>query len=209
MRFASATHQAPREKTNGKKGERRRLKLELKLLADVGLVGLPNSGKSTLITAVSNARPKIAGYPFTTKVPCLGLVSAGEGRSFVMADIPGLIEGAHEGAGMGIQFLKHIERTKVLVHLIDVTDPAHGDPLESYRTIRRELKSYDPDLTRRPEVVVLTKMDLPEARKMRGEAMKKISKAGGKKILAVSAPKREGLKELLHEIEKMLRSREI
>ncbi|MFH0800540.1 MAG: GTPase ObgE [Pseudomonadota bacterium] len=204
MHFASSTHQAPREFTEGRKGEQRRLRLELKLLADVGLVGLPNAGKSTLISSVSNARPKIADYPFTTITPCLGLVKFSEEQSFVMADIPGLIEGAHDGAGMGVQFLKHIERTRVLVHLIDVTDPAHPDPVKSYKTIRRELKSFKADITKRPEIVVLTKMDITEAREVCDDVKKKLKKAGAKKVLAVSAPVHEGLTALLGEIAKSL-----
>lgn len=204
MRFTTSTNQAPRRATPGTAGLRRRLKLELRLLADVGLVGCPNAGKSTLIAAVSNARPKVADYPFTTKVPCLGLVRLREGRHFVMADIPGLIEGAHAGAGMGIQFLRHIERTRILLHLIDVTDPAHPDPVASYRAIRRELELYDPDLVKRPEIVVLTKMDLPEARERRDAVARSISRRGRPAVVAVSAAARQGLKELLREIESNL-----
>ncbi len=204
MHFTSSTNQAPRKATPGKPGEKRRLRLELKLLADVGLVGLPNAGKSTLISALSNARPKVADYPFTTKVPCLGLVKIGEGRSFVMADIPGLIEGAHEGAGMGVQFLRHIERTRMILHLVDLTDHSHPDPVESYRAIRRELAAYDAGLARRPEIVVLTKMDLPEARERAGETEKAIKKISRHKVVSISAPARKGLAELLREIEKKL-----
>jgi GTPase len=196
MHFVSATHQAPREATPGNRGQQRKLRLELKLLADVGLVGLPNAGKSTLISAVSNARPKIAGYPFTTKTPCLGLVRFPDGRSFVMADIPGLIEGAHDGAGMGIQFLRHVERTKILLHLVDLTDPAHPDPVESYAAIRRELGLYNATLLTRPEIVVLTKMDLPDAQAAATAAAKAIRKQGASRVCAVSAPTHEGLKEL-------------
>jgi GTPase len=204
MHFVSATHQAPRECEPGEEGERRRLRLTLKLLADVGLVGLPNAGKSTLISAVSNARPKIADYPFTTKIPSLGLVRMTSGRSFVMADIPGLIEGAHAGAGMGVQFLRHIERTKILLHLIDPVDPAHADAAASYTAIRAELAAFNPDLVARPEIVVLTKMDLPEARETRKAAEKAIRKQGAAAVVAISAPTREGLPELLHEIGRVL-----
>ena len=204
MHFTSSTNQAPRKCTPGTTGQRRRLRLELKLLADVGLVGCPNAGKSTLVSAVSNARPKVADYPFTTKAPCLGLVQLREGKSFVMADIPGLIEGAHDGAGMGIQFLRHIERTRIILHLVDVTDPAHPDPVESYRAIRKELKAYDAKLAKRPEIVVLTKMDLPEARLLKDDVARAIKKVGRHPVVAISAPARQGLEELLLEIEKHL-----
>lgn len=204
MNFATSTNQAPRKFTPGIAGEVRCLRLELKLLADVGLVGLPNAGKSTLISAVSNAKPKVADYPFTTKVPCLGLVHLRDRKSFVMADIPGLIEGAHNGAGMGIQFLRHIERTRVILHLIDITDPLYPDPAESYAAIRRELELYNPDFANRPEIVVLTKMDLSEVRDKQKAVAKAISKKGKRKVLAVSAASRVGMKELLLEIEKAL-----
>lgn len=204
MRFATSTHQAPREHTEGTKGERRRLRLELKLLADVGLVGLPNAGKSTLIRAVSNANPKVAAYPFTTKVPSLGLVNLGEGRSFVMADIPGLIEGAHEGAGMGIQFLRHIERTRIILHLIDPSDPSHPDAASSYRAIRSELCSYSEALALRPEIVVMTKLDIPAVRDGLARAKAALKRAGAKNVIAVSAAAHEGLKELLREVGRAL-----
>ena len=204
MHFTSSTNQAPRKATPGTPGEKRKLRLELKLLADVGLVGMPNAGKSTLISALSNARPKVADYPFTTKVPCLGLVKLRAGQSFVMADIPGLIEGAHDGAGMGIQFLRHIERTRIILHLVDVTDPAQPDPVAAYRAIRKELAAYDPKLAKRPEIVVLTKMDLPEAREQEQAVAKAIRKIGRRPVVAISAPAHLGLKELLREIEKKL-----
>ncbi|MFA5811044.1 MAG: GTPase ObgE [bacterium] len=202
--FATATHQAPRKAEQGGMGESFKLKLELKLLADVGLVGLPNAGKSTLISAVSNARPKIAAYPFTTKVPSLGLARLPDGRGFVIADIPGLIEGAHEGAGMGIQFLRHIERTKVLLHLIDPVDPAHEDAASCYKTIRAELGAFDGSLLDRPEIVVLTKMDIPEARAVKADAERKIKKLGAKAVVAISAAAHDGLEELLIEIGRAL-----
>lgn len=204
MCFVSSTHQAPTEFEEGEKGEHRKVRLELKLLADVGLVGMPNAGKSTLVSAVSNARPKIADYPFTTKTPCLGLVRLKDGRSFVMADIPGLIEGAHEGAGMGIKFLRHIERTRIILHLVDVSDHAYPDPASSYKSIRNELKSFDPKLLKRPEIVVLTKMDLPDAEILRDEAKKTIKRAGAKRIVAISAASHDGLDELLIAIGKLL-----
>ncbi len=200
MHFTSSVHQAPREFTKGGRGEKRKVRLELKLLADVGLVGFPNAGKSTLISALSNARPKVAAYPFTTKVPCLGLVSLGEGRSFVMADIPGLIEGAHEGAGMGIQFLRHIERTKVTLHLIDITDPSHSDPVDMYKAIRGELESYNPDLAGRPEITILTKMDLTETHQKSKKAVAALKRAGATDLLTISAATRDGLDVLLNKI---------
>lgn len=194
--FASATNQAPRVAEEGRKGEHKRLRLELKLLADVGLVGLPNSGKSTLIRAVSNARPKVAAYPFTTKVPSLGMVRTGD-TEFVMADIPGLIEGAHEGAGMGIQFLRHIERTRLLLHLIDITQLSQQDAVASYKSIRNELGSYDKKLLGRREIIVLTKMDIPEARSQRGEVKKCLGRETKSPVVDVSAVQHEGLRELL------------
>jgi GTP-binding protein len=201
MHYVSSVKQAPRTAEPGSPGERRRLKLELKLLADVGLIGLPNAGKSTLISSVSNARPKIADYPFTTKVPSLGLVRLEGDRSFVMADIPGLIEGAHEGAGMGMRFLKHIERTRIFLHLIDATDPSHPDPIKSYEAIRAELGSYSEELLRRDEIVVLTKMDLPDARQKRDELVSTFKRKFGIKAHAISAVARDGLPGLLRDVE--------
>lgn len=163
-RFKSATNRTPRFAQPGEPGQTLSLKLELKLLADVGLVGLPNAGKSTLISAVSAARPKIADYPFTTLTPILGVVKTGRGEPFVMADIPGLIEGAHTGTGLGTQFLRHIERTRVLVHLIDAAAIDPAAPLAAYDTINNELACYNPQLVEKPQIVVLNKMDLPDAR---------------------------------------------
>jgi GTP-binding protein len=158
--FATSTNRVPTRCEPGGRGEERWLRVELKLLADVGLVGFPNVGKSTLIAAISAARPKIADYPFTTLVPNLGVVSWGEDHSYVVADIPGLIEGAHEGKGLGFQFLRHIERTSFLLHLVDISEFAPEDPVQSYRTLRRELETYDPGLTERPFAVVGTKSDV-------------------------------------------------
>lgn len=158
-RFATATHRTPRHAETGEPGEERRVRLELKLLADVGIVGLPNAGKSTLLSKVSNARPKVADYPFTTLIPSLGVVRVGE-SSIVAADIPGLIEGAHKGAGLGDRFLKHIERTRVLLHLIDVADTGHGGPRAAYETVRNELSSYGSGLARLPEIIGLNKIDI-------------------------------------------------
>lgn len=157
--FATSTNRVPTHFERGTEGEEFALRLELKLLADIGLVGFPNAGKSTLIAAISAARPKIADYPFTTLVPNLGVVRYGEDRSFVVADIPGLIEGAHEGKGLGIQFLRHIERTSLLLHLIDVSEGAADDPLASFKIMREELTAYDPTLAKRPFAVVPTKID--------------------------------------------------
>ncbi len=160
--FKSATNQAPRTATKGVSGEEKHLKLELKLLADVGIIGYPNSGKSTLISKVSSARPKIADYPFTTIAPNLGVVKLGEERSFVIADIPGIIEGASEGKGLGYQFLKHIERTKILLHLVDLSVP---NPLEKYYNIRKEIARYSKTLYEKPEVIAGNKIDIPESKK--------------------------------------------
>ena len=160
-RFKSSTNRAPRRTTDGTPGESRDLRLELRLLADAGLVGLPNAGKSTLIRAVSAARPKVADYPFTTLIPNLGVVSRGPGRSFVMADVPGLIEGASGGAGLGIRFLRHLSRTHVLLHLVDIAPVQdEGDPVEQVRVIERELAAFDPELARRERWLVPTKLDL-------------------------------------------------
>ena len=158
-RFTTATHQAPTEHEAGKPGDERRLRLELKLLADVGLVGFPNAGKSTLISRISAARPKIADYPFTTLEPNLGVVKMDDFRSYVVADIPGLIEGAHLGQGLGIQFLRHIERTKLLVHLVDVSEASARDPVEDFETVMRELASFSEDLAKKPMLVVASKLD--------------------------------------------------
>ena len=158
-RYATSTHQAPTEHQPGFPGEEKRLRLELKLLADVGLVGFPNAGKSTLISRISAARPKIAAYPFTTLEPNLGVVQVGDFRTFVVADIPGLIAGAHLGHGLGIQFLRHIERTRLLVHLVDVSDASGRNPVEDFETVMEELASFSEDLVAKPMLVVASKMD--------------------------------------------------
>ena len=158
-RFATSTHQAPTEHEDGKPGEFKKLQLKLKLLADVGLVGYPNAGKSTLISRISAARPKIADYPFTTLEPNLGVVQLPDLRSFVVADIPGIIEGAHEGRGLGIQFLKHIERTKVLVHLVDMSETGR-DPIHDFETLMVELESFDESLAKRPMLLAASKIDV-------------------------------------------------
>ncbi|WP_339730911.1 GTPase ObgE [uncultured Gimesia sp.] len=161
--FATPTHQAPREFEKGGLGELRDISLELKLIADVGLVGKPNAGKSTLLSRLSKAHPEIADYPFTTKYPNLGLVRVGFDHQFVMADIPGLIEGAHAGVGLGHEFLRHVERTRVLVHLVEPSPMDQTDPIQNYRQIREEMRLYDPTLMERPEILVVTKSELPDA----------------------------------------------
>ncbi len=199
MNFATSTNQAPRYAQDGTKGEEKELILELKLLADVGIVGYPNAGKSTLISVISRARPKIADYPFTTITPNLGVVSWRGERSFVVADIPGLIEGAHAGAGLGHQFLRHVERCRVLVHLVEGANPEPGrEPAKDFRAINEELKLYSKELAKKPQVVAVTKVDLPEARAA-GEKWKKAmgKRARPVKVHLVSAATREGLDALL------------
>ncbi len=196
-RFASATHQAPHYAQPGLPGEERRVRLELKLLADVGLLGFPNAGKSTLISRISAARPKIADYPFTTLVPNLGVVRWADEKTFVVADIPGLIEGASEGAGLGHRFLKHVERTRILLHLIDPTEG--GDALGKYDILRRELERFDPALALRPELVVLTKMDVTEVREGAEELRTRFAERGIE-LLTISAVTGEGLKDLVSRV---------
>lgn len=201
MHFCTSTRQAPREAEDGTPGEERWILLELKLLADVGLIGFPNAGKSTLISSISAAKPKIADYPFTTKTPVLGVVSYKD-KSFTVADLPGLIEGASEGVGLGVRFLKHIEKTRVFLHLIDLSDPTHPDPAKAYRAIRDELEAYNPEFLQRPELVVLTKCDLPDVRSLLPEAkkaLKKAIKSKKTKILEISAATHQGLEDLLRE----------
>lgn len=202
--FKSATNRAPRTSTPGGEGEQRLLKLELKVIADVGLLGKPNAGKSTLLSRLSRARPEIAAYPFTTKHPNLGLVQIDFDRSFIMADIPGLIEGAHAGVGLGHEFLRHIQRAGILVHLVE-PDPFDGvDPLVNYRTIREELAKFDAELTRRPEVVAVTKADLPLAEEVR----QRLSQELGREVLLISAVTGQGLREFVGRIAKTLQGDE-
>ncbi len=196
-RFATSTHQAPREHEPGKPGEAKRLRLELKLLADVGLVGFPNAGKSTLISRISAARPKIADYPFTTLEPNLGVVNAGEYRSFVVADIPGLIEGAHLGHGLGVQFLRHIERTRLLAHLVDVSEASGRDPVQDFEIVLRELAGFSEALTAKPMIVVATKADAAQE-PSRIEALRALAAARGLSFHLISSVTGEGLERLKH-----------
>jgi GTP-binding protein len=198
--YKSSTNRAPRQFEKGHPGEERWLTLELKVIADVGLIGLPNAGKSTLLSRISRAHPEIADYPFTTKYPNLGTVDAGDDRSFVVADIPGLIEGAHEGHGLGHEFLRHVERTRLLVHLVDAMPVDGSDPLANYRTIRREIEHYSPSLARRPELIVLTKMDLTGA----DQSVARVSAALGRDALAISAVTGRGVPALIHRLADML-----
>ncbi len=192
-RFKSATNQAPREHTAGGAAETRRITFELKVIADVGLLGKPNAGKSTLLSRVSRARPEIADYPFTTKIPNLGIVQIDMDRTMVIADIPGLIEGAHQGAGLGHEFLRHVERTRVLVHLVEPS-PADGtDPIENYRAIRAEIQQYDVDLASRPEIIAVSKGELPGAQEVR----ERLDRETGREVMMFSSVTGEGLSTLM------------
>ena len=190
--FATSTNQTPRQTEPGKKGQERNLRLELKLIADVGLVGMPNAGKSTLISRCSSARPKIADYPFTTIEPVLGIVELSDFRRFVMADIPGLIEGAHNGAGLGFEFLRHIERTRIIVHILDIMPTDGSDPVENYYSIRQELEQYSKALAKKTEVIIANKIDLDPD----GKTVKKLKKKLNKTIHPISAVTGKGIKEL-------------
>jgi GTP-binding protein len=202
--YATATHQTPRESQPGRPGEARQLFLELKLIADVGLVGFPNAGKSTLISGISAARPLIADYPFTTLTPNLGVVDIGEYRSFVVADIPGLIEGAHLGQGLGIRFLRHIERTKMLVHIIDVSPYSGRDPLEDYKVIMKELEAFSPEVAARPQILAANKADLLGEDASRLVRLRRMAARKKIPLFAISALKREGLKPLVEAIARLL-----
>lgn len=191
--FKSPTHQAPRETTPGEEGEQRELIFELKVIADVGLIGKPNAGKSTLLSRLSRARPTIAAYPFTTKHPNLGRVQIDLDRSFVMADIPGLIEGAHAGVGLGHEFLRHVERAGVLVHLVEPVPLDGSDPLENYHAIREELRQYKAELARRPEVVAVTKSELPEAEPVHQRLCDELDR----EVLLISAVTGQNLNHLI------------
>jgi GTP-binding protein len=194
--FATPTNQTPRNAEPGKKGQERNLRLELKLIADVGLVGMPNAGKSTLISRCSAARPKIADYPFTTVEPVLGIVELTDFRRYVLADIPGLIEGAHSGAGLGFEFLKHIERTRIIVHILDIMPTDGSDPAENYDAIRRELEQYSKALAQKAEVIVANKIDLDPD----GETVKDLRNKLNKIIYPISAVTGSGIKELTEQL---------
>lgn len=211
VHFKSSTNQAPREAQLGEPGQEVTLNLELKLIADVGLVGYPNAGKSTLLSVVSAARPKIADYPFTTLVPNLGVVvigdpASGDDTSFVLADIPGLIEGAAQGVGLGHEFLRHVERTKLLLHLVDGS--SERDPFLEFDTINSELSEYSPDLAMRPQVFVLTKMDLPDAREKWPEVRRRAEEQGIP-AFAISSATNEGVRELMNYTSQRLREIEL
>src|ERR1022692_1344981 len=194
-RFATSVHQAPREHEPGRLGEEHNYRLELKLLADVGLVGYPNVGKSTLISRISAARPKIADYPFTTLEPNLGVVQMPQFRSYVVADIPGIIEGAHEGHGLGTQFLRHVERTRLLAHLVDVSESSGRDPVEDFEIILRELASYSETLAAKPMIVLATKMDVAQDR-TRVDALRALAHERGLAFFEVSSATGLGIEEL-------------
>ena len=202
-KFKTSTHRTPRFAQPGEPGEARTLKLELKLLADVGIIGLPNAGKSTLISAISSARPKIANYPFTTLAPSLGVVQTGWSEPFVVADIPGLIKGAHQGTGLGIKFLRHIERTRILVHLIDASSIDPDDPLDQYHTINQELAMYDEKLAKKPQIVVLNKLDLSGVRKSADIFQSAVK---DKEVVFISALTGQGLEQLKSQIVQLLDS---
>ncbi len=215
LRFKSAINRAPRQKTQGYEGERKELKLELKVLADVGLLGMPNAGKSTLIAAISNARPKIADYPFTTLHPNLGVVRVGPEQSFVVADVPGLIEGASEGAGLGHQFLRHLQRTRILLHMIDFAPFDDADPVKQAKAIVGELKKYDEELYKKPRWLVLNKLDMVpledrEAKVKdfvkRYKTALKIKAADSLPVFQISALTREGCEPLVQAIMSHVRS---
>jgi len=211
LRFKSAINRAPRQKTPGQPGERKSLKLELKVLADVGLLGMPNAGKSTFIAAVSNARPKIADYPFTTLHPNLGVVRVGPEQSFVVADVPGLIEGASEGAGLGHQFLRHLQRTRLLLHIVDIAPFDEGvDPVAQAKAIAAELKKYDPELYAKPRWLVLNKLDMVpiEERAARVKDFVKRMRYKGP-VYEISALTREGCEGLIRDIYKHIHDRQV
>ena len=209
--FATSVRQAPRYSQPGLPGQEKHLLIELKLLADVGLLGLPNAGKSTLISVISNARPKIADYPFTTLVPNLGVVKFADHRSFVVADMPGLIEGAHEGTGLGHRFLRHIERTRILLHMVDISVGAEGDPVENMLTLNRELKLYNEKLALKPMAVAATKTDAVDDEAL--DKLRTYCKTNGIDFFALSSVTNTGIRELLAylaaAVEKALKEKEL
>jgi GTP-binding protein len=203
--FATATNRAPRQTQPGTPGEERWIVLELKVIADAGLIGLPNAGKSTLLSRLSRAHPEIAAYPFTTKHPNLGLVTIGGERAFVLADLPGLIEGAHEGVGLGHEFLRHVERTRVLVHLVEPLPPDGSDPLRNYQTIHRELELHAHALTEKPEIVAVTKAELTGSAEVRQRLQEEL----GRPVLALSAMTGQGLADLVRAVVEQLQAARI
>jgi GTP-binding protein len=205
LHFATPYDRAPRHAESGQPGQRKRLRLELKLIADVGLLGYPNVGKSTFIASVSRARPKIADYPFTTLTPNLGVVSLGPDRSFVVADIPGLIEGASEGAGLGIRFLRHIERNRVLLHLATVDPDPTRDPVRDFDTLMVELARFDPELASRPMVVALSRIDMPETREAL-PAFREAMAERGHDVVGLSSVTHEGVQDVLIRLERLVRA---
>jgi GTP-binding protein len=198
--FATATNRAPREYQPGTPGEERWIVLELKMIADVGLIGLPNAGKSTLLSRLSRAQPEIADYPFTTKHPNLGLVNVGADRAFVLADLPGLIAGAHSGVGLGHEFLRHVERTRVLVHLVEPLPADGSDPVNNYRIIRRELELHSQALAEKPEIVAVSKCELTAS----DEVQRRLERELDREVLAVSAVTGEGLAQLVRKVVELL-----
>lgn len=201
-RFATPTDQAPRQFEPGEEGERRHILLELKLIADVGIIGKPNAGKSTLLSRLSRATPQIAAYPFTTKYPNLGVVRVGYDYQFVMADIPGLIEGAHAGIGLGHEFLKHVQRTKLLVHLVEPSPLDQTDPIENYLQVREEMRLFDPSLAERPELVAVSKAELPDA----AACAELLAEQLGRPVLKISSATGAGLPTLVQRIVELLKS---
>lgn len=202
--FATSTHQAPREREEGQPGEEGRFTLELKLIADVGLIGFPNAGKSTLISKISDAKPLIADYPFTTLSPNLGVVDVDESRSFVVADIPGLIEGAHLGHGLGIKFLKHVERTKILLHLIDVSPYTGRNPVQDFRVVMKELEAFSPRLSKRHQIIAANKIDLLGEDKTRLKEIKDLARLERISFFAISSLKGLGVKEVVKALSETL-----
>ncbi len=204
-RFATSTHRAPRHAEKGEKGEERWLWLELKLLADIGLIGYPNVGKSTLLSKISSATPKIADYPFTTLTPNLGVVRQGDHRSFVVADIPGLIEGASQGAGLGLTFLRHVERTHLLIHLLDISEGSHQNPVRDFQALNHELDAYHPSLREKSQIVALNKIDLPSVRERTADLKKQFEEMGYRLFL-ISGKTGEGVGELMEAVSQTLES---
>lgn len=204
-KFATPTLRAPRRAEKGEKGEERWLRLELKLLADVGLIGFPNVGKSTLLSKISSARPKIADYPFTTLVPTLGVVNRQEKRAFVVADIPGLIEGASKGAGLGLAFLRHVERTRLLIHLLDISEGPSRNPVKDFHALNQELKAYHPSLLEKIQIVALNKIDLPSVRSSALDLQEQFEKIGYP-LYRISGKTGEGVEEMMDAVSRALES---